>query len=351
MNFHSPLKTLLESSASSALYDLIFSDSNQFKLVSRPQDADVILFENDRPSYIRHTAEYKQYPEKCIIVSEVDLPTFFLPACYASNRRCWLSKNRAITIPYILNQRAFANPFIKDFTSNTAGRYLYSFRGRSTSWVRKKLFKLNNDFDDVLIEEFYACNHENHINANSANKRALMQQYADLINRSLFFLCPQGAGTSSIRLFEIMQAGRVPVIIADDWIPVEGIPWSEFAIKIAEKDLQNLDQLIRLHEHDARQLGVKARQAWLNFCSPEVNARFLAQSIGFLQQARNEKRERFIRFIFPLLEIVEKINSNAKWLIKYCVLRTYSFIGIEFPYPLNRPMNEQLKRMESQLKA
>ena len=30
--------------------------------------------------------------------------------------------------------------------------------------------------------------------------------------RSKFFLCPRGTGTSSIRLYETLSAGRVPVI-------------------------------------------------------------------------------------------------------------------------------------------
>lgn len=343
MTLNKPIKIVLEKSVGYVLRDIIILDSSQFQLIDNYEQAEVILFENDKPSYIRQTTEFRQYPEKCMVVSEMDLPTYFLPACYASNRNFWLSRGRSKSIPYIMTQHAEPNHFIKDFTFTNSQRYLYSFKGGSTSWIRKKLFKMNHNFSDVLIEESNHYHHWNYDNSYRDQKENLMQQYAKLIDESLFFLCPRGAGVSSIRLFEVMQAGRVPVIISDDWIPIDGIPWDEFSIRIAEKDLQKLDQIVRSREHDAKQLGMKARQAWVSFCSKEVQSKLLSQAIIAIQSARNERRETLLRFLFPLLEIKNNLTSKTVKLLKYSILRAYALMGRKFPYSLNRPIEEQLR--------
>ena len=40
------------------------------------------------------------------------------------------------------------------------------------------------------------------------------RRYAELTKASKFVLCPRGVGASTIRLFETMRMGRVPVILS-----------------------------------------------------------------------------------------------------------------------------------------
>ena len=57
---------------------------------------------------------------------------------------------------------------------------------------------------------------------------------------SVFSLCPEGTGPNTIRIWESMALGSIPVIYSDDWEPPEiEIPWSEFSIFIPQKDYEH----------------------------------------------------------------------------------------------------------------
>ena len=49
-------------------------------------------------------------------------------------------------------------------------------------------------------------------------------------------ICPRGWGSSSIRLFEVMEMGRVPVIISDAWVN-EAPKWADFSVRVSEADV------------------------------------------------------------------------------------------------------------------
>ena len=48
------------------------------------------------------------------------------------------------------------------------------------------------------------------------------ERFRSVMGRSRFVLCPRGKGTSSIRLYEALAYGCVPVIISDDWVAPAG---------------------------------------------------------------------------------------------------------------------------------
>lgn len=57
------------------------------------------------------------------------------------------------------------------------------------------------------------------------------QQYREALQQSVFSLCPSGSGPNSIRLWESISAGAIPVILADTYAP-PGDPalWEEAAV-------------------------------------------------------------------------------------------------------------------------
>lgn len=77
-------------------------------------------------------------------------------------------------------------------------------------------------------------------------KENIINKFKELSNRSVFSLCPRGTGVSSIRLFETMGMGSIPVIIADNFQkPLENIlNWEEFSITIKEKDICNIPEIL-----------------------------------------------------------------------------------------------------------
>jgi hypothetical protein len=90
----------------------------------------------------------------------------------------------------------------------------------------------------------------------------LKQQYAQALRESRFFLCPRGNGVGSVRLFETMQAARVPVIISDDYVPPAGIAWDSCSVRVRERDVVRLPALLRARDGDWPRLAANARRVW-----------------------------------------------------------------------------------------
>lgn len=134
---------------------------------------------------------------------------------------------------------------------------LWSFVGdvRTAPTVRRALVEL----DDPRAE---ARESIVHMNMTPDQRTRLQAQYAETLTRSQFVACPTGFSPTSHRLFESMRAGRVPVVIADAWRPPPLIDWESCSIRIAEKDVQHLPQILREREPEAVELGRRARDVW-----------------------------------------------------------------------------------------
>ena len=81
------------------------------------------------------------------------------------------------------------------------------------------------------------------------------QEYVDDILSSKFVLCPRGWSPATYRLFEVMELGRCPVIISDDWVPIDGVPWQECCIVIKEKDIAYCARSLQNRNAMPRDLG------------------------------------------------------------------------------------------------
>jgi hypothetical protein len=84
-----------------------------------------------------------------------------------------------------------------------------------------------------------------------------------------------------------MQLGRVPVVLSDEWVPPQGPPWGDFAIRLAESRLDEIPAVLRRHEHRAQEMGAAARRAWEEWCaSGPVLVRRLLDSLEELLRVR-----------------------------------------------------------------
>lgn len=110
---------------------------------------------------------------------------------------------------------------------------LFSFTGwAKTHPIREKLIKMYPDYCKSI-------NNWGVIDGDNVS-------YLDELERSEFALCPRGTGVSSIRLFEAMSMGCIPVIIADDYDqPLRmTINWNEFAIFIPECSIDKIPKIL-----------------------------------------------------------------------------------------------------------
>ena len=94
--------------------------------------------------------------------------------------------------------------------------------------------------------------------------------YIELLKATKFMLCPKGLGTSSWRLFETMKAGRVPVIISDNWVPPAGPDWDKFSIRIPETKIERIPDFLVSIERDAPALARAAVKAWTQWYSKDT---------------------------------------------------------------------------------
>ena len=120
---------------------------------------------------------------------------------------------------------------------------------------------------------------------------AQRKPFLETISASLTVLCPRGEGLNSIRFFEVMSLGRIPVLISDQvLLPFEEqIDYDAFVIRIAEKDVDRAGELLydRLQGLDEGQrlaMCRRARQVWEGYFSP---ARLVQRMLDILCSARS----------------------------------------------------------------
>jgi hypothetical protein len=66
-----------------------------------------------------------------------------------------------------------------------------------------------------------------------------------------------------------MRAGRVPVIISDNWLAPPGVDWGSFSIRVSEGKISNIPSILEKLEDKAEVMGAKARENWENNFSLE----------------------------------------------------------------------------------
>lgn len=175
-------------------------------------------------------------------------------------------------------------------------RHLFSFVGDpKTHPLRERLLGLRHP--QALLK---AVNSSSAPLTEVADLEQFQTDYLQNILDSDFVLCPRGLGPASMRLFEVMELGRAPVIISDDWLPVSGIPWQEFALFVRESELDMIPQLLEQHSHRACSMGKRARESWLEHFSPNRSVNGLFQRAGELSRIPLTQRERLADMLILL---------------------------------------------------
>jgi Exostosin family len=263
---------------------------NEFCIAHQAEQADLILFVDSytdtRYRFIRHHPLTAQQPHKCFVFSQLDDPIHVLPGVYTNLDRRHHRPGWSNSFCFVDTYKS--NPFIATARKVCAKRLLlFSFLGRDSHPVRKKLFACRFDRTDVLIEQT-PYNHW----ARDERAEQFQRRYAEVSASSRFIICPRGAGVSSIRLFEAMELGCVPVIVSDDWVPPSGPRWEDFSIRVSERNLHQLEDIIVEREADWEAMATLASQEWFRWFQEKNFLRQIVHRILNLRASDRKLRRR-----------------------------------------------------------
>ena len=112
-----------------------------------------------------------------------------------------------------------------------------------------------------------------------------------------------------MRIFEMMEAGIPPVIIADDWLPPLGPSWEQFALFVPENEITSIYEKVKAHDDEYADRGRLARQAWEPYFSPQSYWDFILASIRQIQENQKYPESLYARSL-PVLELHEWIRQR-----------------------------------------
>jgi hypothetical protein len=247
------------------------------RLAESRRGADVIIYlhppwpDADAPDKLR-TFRRRDFARTCIY-SQSDRPLPWAPGMYCSleSSRACIGQTGAFYVSQ--HHREPRSGFFEDLEAardRTRDR-LWSFMGTlSNHPLRERLSRIQDNDGTVRdTQRFSDVVRWGWGRAYADEGRTAFSEYAALLGRSSFVLCPRGIGASSIRLFEALQVGRCPVIISDDWLPPPFVDWDRCSLQVPEARINELPSILRDHASLSEELGREARAVWERLFSPE----------------------------------------------------------------------------------
>jgi len=201
-------------------------------------------------SYLHPLA--RAHRNKCFTINPRFKGLPLMPGLYASLDKRDYNEARTRSGHYfevVTNKKITYSPGVE------SASYLFSFLGQAwTHSVRNSVLDLHHP--RAKVEDTAQ------LNASLKKSDRYFERYLEICRDSKFILCPRGAGPSSLRLFECLKLGRIPVIISDDWVPPPGPDWETFSVRIAESNVASIPECLEEREADAPLMAHKAHKAW-----------------------------------------------------------------------------------------
>jgi hypothetical protein len=261
--------------------------------VDAPDCADIVLAPIQGGGYghalepLRGTEFFRKYRRKLVVYSADDDQFPSLPGLYPSLPASWRPRGWALGAHYLsshIHRFPFARPGSR--TKDLA----FSFCGSSrTHPVRERILRLPARRDAVLFD---SSSRNEPVWWHKSDHQELIQQYQDVLERSRFFICPRGVSHSSIRLFECMESGSVPVIVSDDLALPVGPDWDRCSLRVAERDVDSIPDVVARAEPDAARMAAAARAYWEDYFAPDRTANSL---VAWARQLLRDRANRAFR--------------------------------------------------------
>lgn len=251
--------------------------STRHELVDSPEDADLVLLCGSfsyNPEYLLDHPVYRSHRSRCAVYSCDDAYVALAPGVYASPRRgvsTWAGRVRSHA--YASSFGGHGNPAVEEARAGAQrpaveAQYLFSFVGSPNSTLRRRMLRHYRDRADVLVRD--SRPYYKHFDHSAPGRGEGQSSYVDTIYASQFVLCPRGWGTGSLRLFEVMSLAGAPVLLADAYVLPRGPDWDGFLLRVPERRMAELPEILRREAPSAGRRGELARQEWERWFSETV---------------------------------------------------------------------------------
>lgn len=134
---------------------------------------------------------------------------------------------------------SFRGAWMPHYLSNTRIKLLEWFSGHQ-GWT----IQLSDEWH--FERNVYGYGESRDSDVGGQSQKAACLAYNSLLSDSVFSLCPSGAGPNSIRLWESLAAGAIPVVLSDRFRPptilasTHAPRWQECVVSHSEEDLPSL---------------------------------------------------------------------------------------------------------------
>ncbi len=138
---------------------------------------------------------------------------------------------------------------------------------------RSKLIKTN-----FIIRDFFS----GHVGTIKGDTETNRREFVDNIFNSDYVLCVKGDGNFSVRFYEALSLGRIPLFVDTDAVlPLEDIiNYRDFCVFIDYRDLNNIDKILsefhkNISEEKFKEMQEKARDAFENYLRIDKFTKYL----------------------------------------------------------------------------
>ena len=133
-----------------------------------------------------------------------------------------------------------SRPYLLSFQGAFTARYISNIRDNilNMKWPDNCIIRKTGEWH--FQKDVYGitnCKHKTDLNKEC-------EEYNNLLLNSRFSLCPSGTGPNSIRLWESLAFGSIPILLADTLELPEHPLWNVSIIRVEEKNLKQIPDIL-----------------------------------------------------------------------------------------------------------
>jgi hypothetical protein len=179
-------------------------------------------------------------------------------------------------IPYLLFPAQ--HNITKQIVPMSNRKYLTSFVGQYDpncyiSDIRIKIFEQMVNCSDCHVLPRNSWHYNKMVYGGGTTDKNNEIEYKMLLSESKFSICPSGSGPNSIRIWEAMSFGSVPVILADtlQFPNIKGIDWNDYFIFWPENNFHNLYAFMRKFDlNKLNKMSNNCINLYYEYCAPNA---------------------------------------------------------------------------------